>query len=257
MFCPAGHHCYNKRINSDDQEGIIAMPKILFVDNTIDHSLYRPLEHFRPLFILPYEVYHAPSAQSLPDLDLYSHLLLSGSFASTLDHDAWILSEMELIREAVRKGKVILGSCFGHQLIARSLFGLQAVRKREKPQIGWLDLSLMEDDRLLGKKGEQISGFFFHFDEVSALPETETVTLLASSASSHLAYHLKNMPVWGIQPHYELGVMQGFALIGTALAQGAPGVPPKENFIASTPHRPRDSAHITRIMAAFQEQEPQ
>jgi len=160
-----------------------------------------------------------------------------------------------MIRVAVAKGKVILGSCFGHQLIARALFGLAAVRKREKPQIGWLDLQLLQDDRLLGSQGDQLSGFFFHNDEVAALPPTETVTLLSGPDSSHLAFRLKSRPVWGIQPHYELGVSQGFELIGTAIDQGVPGVPPKTQFFESAPHLPRDSAHITKIMYQFQQHE--
>ena len=232
------------------------MNRILFVDNTIDHNLYRPLDHFKPLFILPYDVYHAPTAAEPADLDRYTHILLSGSFASTLDDEGWILAEVDMIRAAVEKGKVILGSCFGHQLIARALFGLEAVRKREKPQIGWLDLKLLQDDRLLGSQGEQLSGFFFHFDEVAALSSAETVTLLAGPDSRHLAFRLKNRPVWGIQPHYELGVAQGFELIGTAIEQGSLGVPPKELFFESAPLRPRDSAHIAGIMYQFQQQEP-
>ena len=231
------------------------MKRMLFVDNTIDHSLYRPLDHFKPLFILPYDVYHAPTAAAPADLESYTHILLSGSFASTLDDEDWILAEVEMIRAAVEKDKVILGSCFGHQLIARALFGLTAVRKRENPQIGWLDLELLQDDRLLGSQGEQLSGFFFHYDEVAVLPPTETVTLLAGPDSRHLAFRLKNRPVWGIQPHYELGVAQGFELIGTAIGQGAPGVPPKELFFESVLHRPRDSAHIAGIMYQFQQQE--
>jgi GMP synthase-like glutamine amidotransferase len=237
------------------REGVGCLKKILFVDNTIDHQLYRPFDHFKPMFILPYDQYHAPTATTPADLANYTHILLSGSFASTLDDQDWILAEMELIRAAVAKGKVILGSCFGHQLIARALFGLDAVRKREQPQIGWLDLQLLQDDRLLGSKGDQLSGFFFHNDEVAALPPAETVTLLAGSDSSHLAFRLKNRPVWGIQPHYELGVAQGFELIGTAIDQGAPGVPPKAQFFESAPHLPRDSAHIARIMYQFQQQE--
>ena len=232
------------------------MNRILFVDNTIDHNLYRPLDHFKPLFILPYDVYHAPTAAEPADLDRYTHILLSGSFASTLDDEGWILAEVDMIRAAVEKGKVILGSCFGHQLIARALFGLEAVRKREKPQIGWLDLKLLQDDQLLGSQGEQLSGFFFHFDEVAALSSAETVTLLAGPDSRHLAFRLKNRPVWGIQPHYELGVAQGFELIGTAIDQGNSGVPPKELFLESAPHRPRDSAHIAGIMYQFQQQQP-
>jgi len=248
-------HSYNVLI-SDKKEGVGCLTKVLFVDNTINHNLYRPLDHFKPLFTLPYDVYHAPTAAAPADLDNYSHILLSGSFASTLDDEDWILAEVEMIRAAVEKGKVILGSCFGHQLIARALFGLEAVRKREKPQIGWLDLKLLQHDRLLGNQGEQLSGFFFHFDEVAALPPAETVTLLTGPDSCHLAFRLKNRPVWGIQPHYELGVAQGFELIGTAIDQGAPGVPPKELFFESALHRPRDSAHIAKILYQFQQQKP-
>ena len=44
-------------------------------------------------------------------------------------------AEMDLIRTAVNQGKVILGSCFGHQIIAGALFGMGAVRSRKGPEI--------------------------------------------------------------------------------------------------------------------------
>lgn len=223
-------------------------PKILFVDNETEHHLYQPLEHWRPLLILPFEVFHAPFEKA-PDLGPFSHIILSGSLSSTLEGKDWMLAEEALIREAVDSKKAIIGNCFGHQLLARALFGHEAVRKRNKPEIGWPTMRILRDDLLLGSEGDLIHGFVLHFDEVQHVLEDQADIILGSEECDNLAFKLKNKPVWGIQPHFEIGIVQGFGLID--LVSG-PGVPGKEVFLAPGKKAPRDSGIITRVMREFQ-----
>lgn len=223
-------------------------PKILFIDNESDHNLYQPLEHWRPLFIHPFEVFHAPY-DKVPDLELFSHIFLSGSLASTLENKDWMLSEEELIRKAVEQKKAILGNCFGHQLLARALFGHEAVRKRNKPEIGWPTMRILRDDLLLGIEGDLIHGFVLHFDDVQYIDEDQADIILNSEECDNLAFKLKNKPVWGIQPHFEIGIVQGFGVIDIV---SGPGVPDKKLFLSPGKKSPRDSGIITRVMREFQ-----
>ncbi len=113
------------------------MNRILFLDNSLPNDTYRPLTYWEPLLLFPCDAFRVSIGELTHELDSYSHILITGSAASVLDDTEWMQAELALIQNAVNKGKVILGSCFGHQIIARSLFGMNAVRKREKPEIGW------------------------------------------------------------------------------------------------------------------------
>ncbi len=222
--------------------------RILFVDNETHHDLYKPLEHWQPLFFHPYEVCRAPY-ERLPGLDSFSHIILSGSLSSTLEEADWMLAEEEMIRTAVRDGKALLGNCFGHQLIARALFGRGAVQKREKVEIGWPAMEVLQDDLLLGNAGDIVHGFILHFDEVRTISAEKAKIILSSDECANLAFKLINKPVWGIQPHFEIGIVQGFAVMDVV---ERPGVPDKSIFLNSKPKAPRDSGLIARIMHEFQ-----
>ena len=224
------------------------MNRILFLDNAIEDDVYQPLTYWEPILLYPYDLFRV-SAGHWPDgLDSYSHLLITGSTASVLDDTDWMQHEAALIRDAVNKGKVILGSCFGHQMIARSLFGLDAVQRREKPEIGWPDIQILARDALLGEEGCTINAFVFHFDEVCKVPEKHANIIARSADCDILAYKLKNRPVWGIQPHFEMGIVEGIQIIDRAQGDG---IPDRQYFFNSVENRPRDSGWIIPLMKMF------
>jgi hypothetical protein len=105
------------------------MNRILFLDNSLHNDTYRPLIYWEALLLFPYDLFRVSAGELPHELDSYSHILITGSAASVLDDAEWMRAEVDLIQKAVNKGKVILGSCFGHQIIARSVFGMDAVRK--------------------------------------------------------------------------------------------------------------------------------
>ena len=229
------------------------MGRILFLDNSIDEDVYQPFIYWEPLLLYPFDFFRVSAGQWPDGLDSYSHILITGSTASVLDDTTWMQTEAALIRDAVVQGKVILGSCFGHQMIARSLFGLDVVRRREKPEIGWPEIHILAPDALLGESGRTLRGFVFHFDEVCKVP-VESATIIARSADCEiLAFKLLNQPVWGIQPHFEMGIVEGIQIIDRAAGAG---IPDKRDFFRSDKHRPRDSGWIIPLMRRFHETRP-
>ena len=162
-------------------------------------------------------------------------------------------AEMEFIRSAVERGCVILGSCFGHQIIARALFGSQAVRKRRAPEIGWPDIEIIADDKLLGTSGRSIHGFLFHFDEVCGLPPDRTTVIARSAACEILAFKIQGRPVWGLQPHLEMGIVESLKLLDLVRGEG---IPEKKSFFSAPQNFPRDSGWIIPLMKAFHETRP-
>jgi GMP synthase-like glutamine amidotransferase len=53
----------------------------------------------------------------------YDGLLVTGSPCSVYDQHSWIERLEDLVREAAAQGKRVMGSCFGHQLLAKAFGG--------------------------------------------------------------------------------------------------------------------------------------
>ena len=224
------------------------MNRILFLDNSIANDTYRPLDYWKPLLLFPFDLFRV-SANELPsDLGAYSHILITGSTASVLQDTDWMQAEVELIRSATAAGKVILGSCFGHQLIAHSLFGMDAVRPRREPEIGWPEIEVLSDDPLLGESGRSIYSYVFHYDEVCWVPEERATVIARSATCSIQGFKLKDKPVWGIQPHFEMGIVEGLNYLDLVAGNG---VPARTAFLESKHDYPRDSGWVLPLIRAF------
>jgi len=229
------------------------MNRILFLDNSIDEDAYQPLSYWEALLLFPYDLFRVSAGEWPPELESYSHILITGSAASVLDDTEWMQAEVNLIQKAVNKGKVILGSCFGHQILARSLFGMDAVRKREKPEIGWPDIQIVSSDPLFGESGRTIHSFIFHNDEVCTLPQEKATIIARSKQCDILVFKIKDRPVWGTQPHFEMGIVQSLRYIDKVKGNQ---VPDRQSFFSTAQHMPKDSGWVIPLMKAFHETQP-
>ena len=229
------------------------MNRILFLDNSLPNDTYRPLIFWEPLLLFPYDLFRVSAGELPYELDSYSHILITGSAASVLEDTEWMRSEVDFIRTAVDKGKVILGSCFGHQIIARSLFGMDVVRKREKPEIGWPDIQIVSSDPLFGESGRTIHSFIFHNDEVCTLPPEKAVIIARSKQCDILVFKVKDRPVWGTQPHFEMGIVQSLRYIDNVKGDQ---VPDRQRFFSAARYMPKDSGWVIPLMKRFHETRP-
>ena len=229
------------------------MDRILFLDNSIKDDLYRPLSYWEPVLMFDFDPYRASAGEFPDNLDRYSHVFLTGSTASVLENTDWIKTEQELILTAVDQGKVVVGSCFGHQIMARAMFGDDAVRKRSALDAGWPEIEIMADDALLGKAGSKIFGYVFHYDDVCKIDENRASVLAHSDACDILAFKLKDKPVWGIQPHFEMGIVEGLNFLDLVKGEG---VPDRKSCLASPDSFPQDSGWIIPFMRGFHSVRP-
>ena len=229
------------------------MNRILFLDNSIENDLYKPLSYWEPVLLFDFDSYRASAGKLPDDLGAYSHIFISGSTASVLDNADWINAEQELIRTAVGRGKVIMGSCFGHQIIARALFGDGAVTRRPALDVGWPEIEVLADDALLGAAGSKIYGHVFHYDDVCQINENEATVIARSKACEILAFKLKDRPVWGIQPHFEMGIVEGLKFIEQVKGEG---IPNRSSLLKSVENYPKDSGWIIPLMKAYHQIRP-
>ena len=223
--------------------------RVLILDNAIDYNVYRPVEHWAPHLIYPFDVFRASMGELPKDIDPYSHVIVTGSEASIMDDADWMRAEEEVIREAVESGKVVLGSCFGHQLVARALYGMDVVRRREYPGVGWRDIKVRKNDKLFGLAGGPINSLLIHFDEVCNLPLDQVDILATSDYCDVQAFKLKDKPVWGIQPHPEIGIEEGLAIMDKIAEKRTEH---KKRFLDARESKPIDSEWIAYLMAEFQ-----
>jgi GMP synthase-like glutamine amidotransferase len=222
------------------------MPRIAIIDNSIDPEVYRPVAHWTRWLGEGGIAFEARSGR-LPRLeDGFSHLILTGSEASILERAPWAEEEVVLVREALDRGLAILGSCYGHQLLALAIGGPGCVRRCREPEIGWLPIEIVADDPLMGPPGAALV-FNLHFDEV-ADPEGRLTALARTPVCPIHAFRYGNRPVWGVQSHPEIDPEDGRALLAAELERGYPG---GDRLALALRSAPRDDGLIRPIVAAF------
>ena len=181
---------------------------LLILDGSIRRAVYRPtIQWSRSIFDAKVESVHLPSGGDVPALDGFSHLLLTGSEASILEPKEWFEKEADAVREAVRLGMPILGSCFGHQMLVYALSGADYVARSEPPEVGWIAVEQMFEDPLFQGIPNPWHAFAFHLDEVIDPPDPWRV-LARSPQCGVQGVRYGAAPIWGIQAHPEITVRE-------------------------------------------------
>ena len=219
--------------------------RVALIDNSIDPGVYRPVEHWSRYLTVPWDAFIAREGR-FPDTADYTHIILTGSEASILERDPWVDAEASLVREAVAGGAAVLGSCWGHQLLAFALAGESHVRRCLRPEIGWIPLRVDRESDLLGPPGLPHT-FSVHYDEVRNLPATFEV-IASTDACPVQAFRFGSKPVWGLQCHPEVDILSGLKFLRDLVDRGFKG---REFLLEALRHPPQDSGLIHRIVRTF------
>ena len=182
----------------------MARPKIL----VFQHVPYEPLGTLDPLlkeagFRIRYVNYGRDPGQR-PSLDKYAALIVLGGPMNSHQIDTYpnLITEVDVIREAVASDMSVLGICLGAQLLAKALGG-EVARNRER-EIGWHDVQLTEhgkSDPVLATFAATQRVFQWHEDGIS-LPDG-AVHLASSPASEVQAFRFGDH-AYGFQFHLEV-----------------------------------------------------
>jgi GMP synthase-like glutamine amidotransferase len=220
--------------------------RVAIIDNSIFPEIYNPVEHWSRALPAEWEAFPARNHR-FPDPARFSHLLLTGSEASILEPDPWVAEEAEVVLEAVRRGLTVLGSCWGHQLLAYALAGPGRVPRCPRPEIGWIRLNIDGDSRLMGPAGTKPWTFSLHFDEVLGLDDSFEV-LASTDLCPIQAIRLRDRPVWGLQCHPEIDVETARTFLRDLADRGFKG---RDSLLGALASPARDSGLIRRIAGAF------
>lgn len=142
--------------------------------------------------------------ESLPSLDDFDWLMIMGGSPHVWEEEKnpWLLPEKALIAEALEKGKLVLGVCFGAQLLAEALGG--EVFQNKNKEIGWHEIFLTREGEgsfLFRDLPKQFTSFHWHSDHFSLPPGC--TRLAYSEPTPNQAYICEGRPIAGIQFHPE------------------------------------------------------
>ncbi len=173
------------------------------------------LSRLRTVAPVDFAVLHLLSDPLPADPGTHSHLLISGSELSAAEEGPRDGELLELIRGFVLAGKPVLGICYGHQMLARALAGDQVCRRAGTPEFGWKRLRSVVANPLFAGL-DRIVTIHSHYDEVRALGGDFNV-LAATAECPVQAFQYRQLPVWGVQFHPELGYHEGQRMLRSNL----------------------------------------
>jgi len=153
---------------------------------------------------IPYQILTLNPSVCLPKPDDFTHIVILGGPMNVYEEDRYpFLKDEDLfIKEAIQRGKRILGICLGAQLIAKAL-GTKVFKAPVK-EIGWYDVSLTRIgsiDPLFSHLPKTFSVFQWHEDTFD-IPHN-AILLATSSLIPYQAFRYGDN-AYGLQFHLEV-----------------------------------------------------
>lgn len=142
--------------------------------------------------------------EELPPIDSFDWLMVMGGsqHAWDIEGNAWLQKEKEFVNKSLSAGKIILGICFGAQLLAEALGG--KLFPNPHKEIGWHEVALNRQGResfLFHDIPSSFVTFHWHSDHFSLPPSC--TRLAGSQATENQAFVDKDRPLVGLQFHPE------------------------------------------------------
>jgi len=162
------------------------------------------IEYFLNQKRIPYQILSLDSDARLPKLEGFTHVVILGGPMNVYeeDHYPFLREEDLFIKEAIQRGKFVLGICLGAQLIAKALGA--KVFKASLKEIGWYDIYLTmigSKDPLFSNLPKTFPVFQWHGDTFE-IPKGGK--LIATSTSvPHQAFRYGDN-AYGLQFHLEV-----------------------------------------------------
>jgi GMP synthase-like glutamine amidotransferase len=225
--------------------------RVLILDGCIYPEFYKPSDEWRSLLEdVPSDAVHLPSGEPVPDIEPYSHVIITGSEASISKPEPWFELEIDAIRDAFALGKPIFGSCFGHQMLAVALSGPEHAGPSPTPELGWAPVEVTARDELFDGLPNPLWAFVSHFDEVRD-PPSPWLVLARSAGCAVQAMRYGTRPIWGVQAHPEIPPEHGRVLLEGFLEKAPERAELIRNALAQTPRDDALALALTRRFLSF------
>ena len=189
--------------------------------------------------------------EALPAMEAFDWLIVMGGSQHAWEEDIypWLSAEKKFIAQALEDKKIILGICFGAQLLAETLGAEVFINPHN--EIGWHEVTLTPEGQrsyLFQNVPEQFITFHWHADHF-ALPPGCT-RLAYSEATENQAYICRERRIVGIQfhPEYPLESVKYFVQEFGDMMQNGPYVAGKEKTLSQTDQIPETYGLMAAIL---------
>ncbi|MFB6090962.1 MAG: type 1 glutamine amidotransferase [Halobellus sp.] len=175
----------------------------------------------------------------------YDGVVVSGSQTSVLDDERWMATLAELVEDLHELGVPMLGVCWGHQFLARTLGG--RVAAMDAYELGYHRIERYDDSPLFAGFPAEFVAFETHSDEVVELPPGAVA--LAGSDRSCQAFSLG--PTFGVQfhPEYDLDTVR--EVTEGKREEGVPAEKVDAVLSAATPERHAETEAAKGVFENF------
>jgi len=158
------------------------------------------------------QVLDMQNGEELPNLKKCAGIIITGSHAMVTEEHPWSLKIEEFIKELIKFKIPLLGICYGHQLIAKSL-GAKVDFHPAGMELGTVDISVSNESKKDPIFKHFPTGFAVHTVHAqSALTLPFDAVLLASNKfEKHHAFRV-GTNAWGVQfhPEYDVNIMKAY-----------------------------------------------
>lgn len=148
----------------------------------------------------------------LPSLIECAGVIITGSHSMVTDEESWSVRIEKWIPELIENSIPLLGICYGHQLLGKSMQGFSTFHKNGM-EIGTVDINLTDnakEDELFKDIPNCFKAHTIHSQTVEDLP-LNSVRLAFNSHDKNHAFRIgKN--AWGVQfhPEYNNSIMKSY-----------------------------------------------
>jgi len=158
------------------------------------------------------QIFDVAGKQTLPKPWDCAAIVITGSHAMVTDSLPWSVQLESWTADAVQAEVPLLGICYGHQLLARSMGGEVDYHPGGR-EVGTVEIQLLEsssDDPLFIGLSTSISAHVVHAQSVLRLPGN-AVRLARNDFDANQAFRL-GPRAWGVQfhPEYHPGIMRSY-----------------------------------------------
>ena len=189
--------------------------------------------------------------EALPAIEDVDWLIVLGGSQHAWEEEVypWLPAEKKFIAQALEDNKIILGICFGAQLLAETLGAEVFVNPHN--EIGWHEVTLTPEGQrsyLFQNIPEQFTTFHWHADHFTLPPSC--TRLAYSEATENQAYICRERRLAGLQfhPEYPLESVKYFVREFGDLMQNGPYVTGKEKILSQTDQIPETYALMAVIL---------
>jgi GMP synthase-like glutamine amidotransferase len=148
-----------------------SVPEVYWADDLGITDAQKFIDLLQPLnAVARFDVYFTSKNQFPERIDDYDAILVTGSPCSVHDEHDWILRLIELVRDAHERRLRIVGSCFGHQLLARA-FGGDVGHNENGWVIGNYPVHISGDYAWMQPVARTTGLYHFNQERVTRLPQ--------------------------------------------------------------------------------------